>query len=89
MALTDEATKAGARQSAAAASIGLSVRTCQRWMKHNGGDDSRHGPRAHPGNRLSDEERQRVLEIANQPEFRELAPVDGNFKTTKSDATAV
>jgi len=74
MALIDEATKSGARLSTAVACTGLSVRTCQRWKALDGGDDRRRGPKTRPGNRLSDEERQRVLEIANRPGFRDLPP---------------
>jgi len=74
MALIDEAREAGARLSTAVSCVRLSVRTYQRWRAQNGGDDERRGPRTRPANRLSDEERQRVLEIANQAEFRDLPP---------------
>lgn len=73
MALIDEARAAGARLSAAASCLGLSGRTYQRWRTRDGGDERR-GPRTRPANRLSDEERQRVLEIANRSEFRDLPP---------------
>jgi putative transposase len=74
MALINEARKAGARLSAAVSCVGLSVRTYQRWQAQDGGDDERRGPRTRPANRLSDGERQRVLEISNRPEFRDLPP---------------
>lgn len=74
MALINEATNSKARLGAAVACIGLSVRTYQRWKTQDGGEDRRCGPRTRPDNRLSDEERQRVLETANRPEFRELSP---------------
>jgi putative transposase len=38
------------------------------------GDDRRHGPKTTPGNKLSDAERQRVLDIVNSPEYRSLSP---------------
>ena len=46
----------------------------QRWRAQQGGDDRRHGPRTSPANKLSDEERARVLEVANSPEFRDTSP---------------
>jgi transposase InsO family protein len=74
LALVDEAVGQGARRTAACAEVGLSVRTIQRWRAQGGGADARRGPRKPPANKLSSEERQKVLETVNLPEFRNLPP---------------
>ena len=53
--------------------MGLSARTIIRWRKKAGGEDGRKGPKASP-NKLSEKERQKVLDAANSPEFRDLSP---------------
>ena len=71
----DEAVKGGARLEAACAVIALDVRTVQRWRRQGaGGGDRRCGPKQRPRNALSEAERKQVLEIANQPEHRDLSP---------------
>jgi putative transposase len=72
--LIDEAVRSGARLRSACRELGLSARTIQRWRGHDGGEDGRHGPRTVPANKLSAEERQKILEIVNSPEFRDLSP---------------
>ncbi len=72
--LVDEAVEAGARQQLACELIGLSARSLERWRAKDIGDDHRHGPKTTPGNKLSEVERQRVLEIVNSPEYRSLSP---------------
>jgi len=57
----------------AAKLLGLTIRTLQRWAK-NGMTDKRKGSRAAPGNKLSDEERQRIINVLQSPEFAELNP---------------
>ncbi|EJN9688695.1 IS3 family transposase, partial [Escherichia coli] len=56
--------------------IGISVRTLQRWMQ--GGvvhTDQRPGAsRRTPGNKLSETERLRILDVCNSPEFASLSP---------------
>ncbi len=54
--------------------VGLTVRTVQRWREQGGGDDLRRGPKATPHNKLSPEEEQRVLDVANSKEFRDVSP---------------
>jgi len=54
--------------------LGLTVRTIQRWRAHNGGDDRRCGSLAGPANKLTAEERQQVLAIANSPRYRDISP---------------
>jgi transposase InsO family protein len=72
--LVDEAVCCGARLDSACRELGLSVRTIQRWRKPNGSEDGRHGPRTVPANKLSVEERQKILETVNSPEWRDLSP---------------
>ncbi len=74
LSLIDEAVRSGARLRSACRELGLSARTIQRWRGHDGGEDRRHGPRTVPANKLSVEERQKILETVNSPEFRDLSP---------------
>lgn len=72
--LIEEARARGATLEAACERLGLSARTVQRWMNPETAEDRRCGPRTSPANRMSPGERERVLEIANSEEFRELSP---------------
>lgn len=69
-----EAVESGARRAEAAAAVGLCARTLERWQSSNGGEDRRQGPKTSPSNKLSNRERRTLLQIANSPEFRDLAP---------------
>ena len=71
----DAALNQGACQSKAAGVIGLSARSLQRW-KQSGDiqDDGRKTRLFMPPNKLTDEERCRVLSIANSDEFKHMAP---------------
>ena len=74
LSLIDKAVESGARLHKAAALIGLSARTLIRWRGQGGGEDQRNGPSAPPGNKLSEKERQKVLEVSNSAPFRDLSP---------------
>lgn len=76
MALVAEAIGAGARQERACEVISLSERTLQRWQndRASGEGDRRPARVQAPRNRLSELERQRLLAIANSPEFGHLPP---------------
>lgn len=76
MALVAEAMVSGASQERACKAISMSERTLQRWQndKAEGACDRRPARVQTPKNRLSELERQRVLEIANSPEFGHLPP---------------
>ena len=74
LALIDEAIANGARLEAACERLGLSMRTVQRWRRPETAQDRRCGPRKTPSNGISFVERERVLEIANSEEFRDLSP---------------
>lgn len=71
----DEAHAAGARRAKACALLGIALRTLQRWRQS--GEVSEDGRRARdvtPANKLSEQERQAVLTVANSAEFAALAP---------------
>ncbi len=70
----EKAIAAGARQWKACEVVGLSVRALERWRARGGGEDRRRGPNTAPGNKLSEQERARVLEVVNSPKFRDLSP---------------
>lgn len=74
--LVEQSVAAGARQERACEVLGISGRTLQRWRSQGegGGEDRRHGPKHAPANKLSEKERRRILEVANQPEYRDLSP---------------
>ncbi len=77
IALIDEATAAGARQSAACAELGLHERSLQRWKDPEGGTREDRRPfaeRAAPANRLSEEERDLIVATCATPGFASLPP---------------
>lgn len=74
LALIDETRAAGARQSKICNLFDIDERTVQRWRVEGGGEDRRRGPDTTPGNKLSDTEREQVLQTVNSREFRDLSP---------------
>lgn len=75
LSLIAEAVASGCRRAVACQEIGLDPRTVQRWQRHrDGGADKRKGPCSPPPQKLTEQERQVVLETANAPEFRSLSP---------------
>lgn len=72
--LLDEAQAADARLAPACRELGLDPRTIQRWRARDGGDDRRDGPKTIAHNKLSAAERQRIIDVANSPRFRDLSP---------------
>jgi len=72
--LIDDAVTQGSRLNPAAQVLGLTVRTLQRWRHQSGGEDRRHGPLNAPANKLSLDEQQQVLSVANSPLYRGLSP---------------
>lgn len=69
-----EARKAGARLQPCCEVLGLDPRTVQRWQSAPDCQDQRRGPHKAPANKLSTEERAKVLTLATSPEFRGLSP---------------
>jgi putative transposase len=72
--LLDKAVQSGSRLEPAAQILGLTERTIQRWRKEGLRGDLRQGPLSAPTNKLTAEEREEVLRIANAPEYRDLSP---------------
>jgi len=75
--LIDKACAMGARQSMACEVLGFSGRTLQRWreggkVKHDGREHTKN--RSEPGNKLSESERQQILDTANSSKFANLPP---------------
>lgn len=52
----------------------MSCRMLQRWRSQDVGQDSRHGPKTSPKNKLTKSEQKHLLEVANRPEYRDLSP---------------
>jgi transposase InsO family protein len=74
--LIDEAMASGARQSKASAEVGISARTLQRW-RHDGEVKSDARPtaaRPTPQHKLTEQERQQVLDVCHSDEFKSLPP---------------
>lgn len=76
--LIEECTSAGARQSQACATIGLSARTLQRWQsdaqQETASGDQRPMRVQTSRNALSPIECERILRLVNSPEFAHLPP---------------
>lgn len=74
-----DAVKAGARRKKACELLGLPCRTFRRWLQrrqYESLEDKRKAAAAlrTPANKLSNEERKRIVSICNQPEYKSLAP---------------
>ena len=65
---------AGARQKKVCEILGLDPGTVRSWMKQGIGDDQRADATQSPANKLTKEERAKILEIVNRPEYRDLSP---------------
>jgi putative transposase len=63
----------GASKTKACEILGVSVRTLQRW-ETRGSEDERKNRLQTPKNKLSEEEREAVIDCCNQPENRSLSP---------------
>jgi len=75
--LIEEAVGSGCRRAAACATLDLSLRTYQRWREEDGNakTDGRKGcRRTAPANKLSEDERQQILAVANSAEFASSPP---------------
>lgn len=71
--LIDEAVAQGARQAPACDVLGISVRTLQRWNSSDLEDKRKVVDRV-PTNKLSEDEREQILETCNNEEYRSLSP---------------
>jgi len=71
--LIEEACDHGARKRKACELLDISLRTIERWEK-NGAMDQRKGADRQVGNKLSEEEKQMILNTVNTIEYRDLPP---------------
>jgi putative transposase len=75
--LVTDAERDGARRSLACAEAAISNRTLQRLVREGGAhshDRRRTARRSAPSNKLSEEEREALLAVANSSEFASLPP---------------
>ena len=72
--IIDNAVAAGARLKKAANILGLSARTILRWRQSETGEDKRNGPASEPANKLNEQERMRIIEVANCATYRDMSP---------------
>jgi transposase InsO family protein len=72
--LVDEARHSGARQLPACEVMGISAKTYQRWCQSSNMQDGRLENNVIPANKLSEWERQRIVEIANEFRFAHSPP---------------
>ena len=71
----DEASCAGARRVAACRLVGITPRTLQRWRQSDQLlPDGRSTRSFRPANKLSEQEREQIVMVANSEEFADLAP---------------
>ncbi len=75
--MIDDACAAGARLDQACQAIELSVRTLQRWRDQGDIKDDARARAAQqrvPANRVTEAEREAILEVVNSPEFAHMGP---------------
>lgn len=74
--LIKEATDGGARQAQACEAIGLNERTLQRWIDDGEvkADQRPLALRPEPAHKLSEAEKQEIIQVCNQPRFAHLPP---------------
>lgn len=70
--LINEAVQSGARKVYACETLDLHIRTIERWESIP--DDGRRGPHNPPSNAFTEEERAKILEVANSAEYANLPP---------------
>jgi len=71
--LINQAQAAGARQSEACEIIGISAKTLQRWEQEGNEQDGRLEAKHKPANKLTDLERERIIQVSNEPDYANLA----------------
>ncbi|SAI56049.1 transposase [Bordetella ansorpii] len=74
LSMIDEAVATGARVARACRTLGLSLRTVQRWRRTPCRGDQRPHRVQRPANGFSDLERQRILSVLNSEEYGHLPP---------------
>jgi len=71
--LIKEAIENGARQTKACDIIGISPKTCQRWSRPDNTQDGRLDAKHEPANKLTEEEYQRIIRVANEAEYANMS----------------
>jgi transposase InsO family protein len=71
--LIKEAQEAGARQSEACEIVGISAKTLQRWSQMDNEQDGRLEAKHKPANKLTEQERESMITLANSPEYADLS----------------
>lgn len=71
--LIEEACNAGARKSKACYILGFTVRSFQRWIKKDNLIDGRSYSNRIPANKLTQAEKNKIIEISTLAEYRDLA----------------
>lgn len=74
MELVAEAVENGSGLEPACEALGLSSRTLKRWSAEREVGDKRRGPKKEPGNKLTPEEKAKVISVVTSPEFRDDSP---------------
>jgi len=74
--LIDEAVTDGAREFKACEVLNISQRTLFRWRSKNTPDEDQrpHAIRPKPSNKLTRQEKERIIEVVNSPEYKSLPP---------------
>jgi transposase InsO family protein len=54
--------------------MGITAKTFQRWMRPESDEDGRLSAKQSPSNKLSELERQRIIQVCNQPEYANVPP---------------
>ncbi len=72
--LIEQARASGARQSQACQAMGISAKTFQRWVTPAHHQDGRLFAKHEPKNKLTELERQRIIKVANEPDYADLPP---------------
>jgi len=74
LSLVDEAISQGSRQAPACAVVGIDAKTYQRWVLKPILGDQRCGPKTEPANKLTAEERAKIISISTEKDFVNLSP---------------
>lgn len=72
--LVKEAVVSGSRQEKACEIVGIDTRTYQRWVLDPKVGDLRRGPITQPENKLTEEERAKIISISTDLEFYNMSP---------------
>ncbi|MBE9526555.1 MAG: IS3 family transposase, partial [Proteobacteria bacterium] len=72
--LINEACGSGARQVKACDIVGISPKTFQRWSCKDNMQDGRLEAKNSPSNKLTELEYQRLIKVANEPDYADLPP---------------